>query len=412
MVVDRKTATFVVAILAFAVLYTSFIDNNGMTTGKTFKTVSGPGSLSFSRTNMTVGLTNVTYKTKCTDSDGGVAYYDYGVVKQWGPSGGTWYDKCISSNKLEENYCTIQNKRNYVHFDCPIGYSCSNGECIVNESSNETMPDIWVNNFSAIPDDLALGSETHLSSEIFVYTNYSVTFDIRYKDLTTGQTISQKTITMNSGNYPYTFTADYTTILPYGQHRLSVEADVYNVINESMESNNNRTTEIIVAYPNPEKFLIFVSDFEGAGKISLDDPITSVDRNCNYEADDKGYNGTYIGWLSLRNSTDTINAGDRLGNYFDGYGNIFGQTVADNKTDLLDGSLDNSIMQGAPYSRYVWTGTSANGTATGYDCNGWTSGSSPDRGTSGNVFANDSSWTDIYRQYCSSEKPFYCFQVY
>ena len=66
-----------------------------------------------------------------------------------------------------------------------------------------------------------------------------------------------------------------------------------------------------------------------------------------------------------------------------------GAIVANDRDDLLDGSIDTSIHveeSGAfAADSTVWTGTNADGTASPAHCEGWTSSDSADGATFGNA---------------------------
>ena len=74
--------------------------------------------------------------------------------------------------------------------------------------------------------------------------------------------------------------------------------------------------------------------------------------------------GIYIAWLSDA-ATD---AGDRLPENLDGYYLLDGTNVANDKDDLLDGTLNHAIDldEYATFvdSRFVWTGTHPDGTVS------------------------------------------------
>ena len=78
-----------------------------------------------------------TINQTCTDSDGGLNYYNYGEVKGCvynGLSGGCGItsDKCIGKNLIQEAYCNNENKSSHINYSC--SYGCSDGACISNSS--------------------------------------------------------------------------------------------------------------------------------------------------------------------------------------------------------------------------------------------------------------------------------------
>lgn len=74
----------------------------------------------------------------CTDSDGGVDYYEKGYVSD-PEHGGNYTDSCIgSTSEIREYYCGTNNYQ-YWDYDCPNG--CSHGACIKDsETTNQTTP--------------------------------------------------------------------------------------------------------------------------------------------------------------------------------------------------------------------------------------------------------------------------------
>jgi hypothetical protein len=58
----------------------------------------------------------------------------------------------------------------------------------------------------------------------------------------------------------------------------------------------------------------------------------------------------------------------------------------------------------------TWTGTESNGGISGYNCNGWTDGTSSGFGNMGNAQANDVSWTSFTYGPCTQRLRLYCFE--
>lgn len=95
------------------------------------------------------------------------------------------------------------------------------------------------------------------------------------------------------------------------------------------------------------------------------------DAFCASRATAAGLSGTYKAWLS----TTTTSASSRLTHYTGPYKLVTGTTIANNWTDLTDGSLAAPIDRdefGAIKVSYTWTGTDESGNSLGYDCSGWT----------------------------------------
>ncbi len=124
--------------------------------------------------------------------------------------------------------------------------------------------------------------------------------------------------------------------------------------------------------------------------------------------------GIYIAWLS-DSATD---AGDRLPENLDGYFLTNGTKVADNRDDLLDGTLDHAIDldEYAMFldQRFVWTGTFSDGTAsaTTNRCFDWESKdtNSANNGDYGRTDYDDDFWSRVHARGCENQLSLYCFQ--
>jgi hypothetical protein len=148
--------------------------------------------------------------------------------------------------------------------------------------------------------------------------------------------------------------------------------------------------------------------------------IADVDALCNDEAAAAGLPGSYKAWLS----DSTSDARDRLTHHSGPYVRVDGVIVADNWTDLTDGSLQSPIDvtadgQGGPSTAPVWTGTDTSGVKIGSDpgdfCGDWTGLPFGVTGTEGGMWAQDSEWTDFFRLSLCDPWPttgygYYCFE--
>lgn len=121
--------------------------------------------------------------------------------------------------------------------------------------------------------------------------------------------------------------------------------------------------------------------------------------------------GSFVAWLSS-SSTD---ARDRL-TTAGPWKRLDAYTVANNLADLTDGSLDTTIhmnelgqyVNGTPD---IATGTLGDGTASGLDCLGWTSGDGSEDETVGRPnFAGVPTWTEFQlNSSCNNTRRLYCF---
>lgn len=126
--------------------------------------------------------------------------------------------------------------------------------------------------------------------------------------------------------------------------------------------------------------------------------------------------GTFVAWLS----NSTIGAKDRIptGSYYlTNPLNLqtVGTKIADNKADLLDGTLDTKINRDQSGSsigghQNVWTGTNSNGTLNANNCNNWQSSSSSVNGLGGDTDVTSSTWTAKQNNACNQNLKLYCFR--
>ena len=149
---------------------------------------------------------------------------------------------------------------------------------------------------------------------------------------------------------------------------------------------------------------VFVTSQEYTGNLG---GIAGADAKCQDRARSKGFAGTWLAWIS----TPGNNAGDRIPNW--PFTDFRGQTIASNKTDLLDGTLSSPIQydeSGNFRDTFVWTSTLADGTAVPFlFCLGWTNGSSGEAGLAGASTKTTSQWTDGGNTACHNESALYCF---
>ena len=133
-----------------------------------------------------------------------------------------------------------------------------------------------------------------------------------------------------------------------------------------------------------------------------------ADEECAELAADADLPGGWAAWLS-NETTDAeesiVDAKYVLRN---------GTVIADDMDDLLDGNLDNPIQvdedgNTATGDIEVWTGTNANGTNSGVNCDNWNSNSDQDTGQSGLANAKDATWTDNKAENCDVSNRLYCF---
>ncbi|MFN7938787.1 MAG: DNRLRE domain-containing protein [Bryobacteraceae bacterium] len=140
--------------------------------------------------------------------------------------------------------------------------------------------------------------------------------------------------------------------------------------------------------------------------------LAGADAACQLEGEAAGLSGRFKAWLSTSQSS----AAQRLVHWPGPYRLPNGTLVANNWADLTDGVLAFPIQMaaggfGAGTPQLAWTGTEANGSATGFDCGGWSDGTAAANGTVGlYVFYNRPGWTNQATQFCSTFQRLYCVQ--
>ncbi|HMR76474.1 MAG TPA: DUF1554 domain-containing protein [Polyangiaceae bacterium] len=138
---------------------------------------------------------------------------------------------------------------------------------------------------------------------------------------------------------------------------------------------------------------------------------TGADGVCNEAAQSAKVPGTFSAWISSKASSAAVrltsNGPWRLRD---------GRVVADSKSELVSGTLQNAINtheDGALLSgtTQVWTGTRVDGQPAAASCSDWTSASDLDKGLAGEAKSKDPPWTESGSILpCSGERRLYCFQ--
>lgn len=169
---------------------------------------------------------------------------------------------------------------------------------------------------------------------------------------------------------------------------------------------------------------VFVTSSSGTGDLStwpgagVNRGVAAGDAICQSLAVEAGLSNAsnFKAWLSsYTSSSDYVHAKDRLTS--DGpWVRPDGVLVANNKADLIDGSLFTAISQtetGDYLSTTTWTGTYSNGTleSTISNCEGWTT-AAPLRGEGslGESSLSDGNWTKTGYNPCSTLRHLYCFE--
>ena len=141
--------------------------------------------------------------------------------------------------------------------------------------------------------------------------------------------------------------------------------------------------------------------------------LAGADAECQADADAQGFGGTFYAWLST-DSTDDPES--RFTRATVPYVEVNGGTVANNWTDLTDGSIGHAITNEAngssSFSCGVWTNTNTDGTARNNtdNCNGWTSNGSSLSARHGAYNSTGSAWTASNNNTCDNAYCLLCFE--
>ena len=201
------------------------------------------------------------------------------------------------------------------------------------------------------------------------------------------------------------------------------------IFQEPAEENINRTNTITVApisikrikiyyeapTPTPTRtptpvlpiYKVFNSSVKYNGNLG---GLTGADTKCQSRAGAAGLTGTFKAWLS----TSTVDAKDRIPDA--GYVLVNGTLVANNKADLIDGSIQNAIrineFGNTVTNSYTWTGTLQNGTKHTSNCTNWTTSNSSYSGDRGHKDRVNTTWTNYGVASCNwYDISLYCFQT-
>ena len=134
---------------------------------------------------------------------------------------------------------------------------------------------------------------------------------------------------------------------------------------------------------------------------------------CQTAATNAGLPGTYKAWISESSTLSPVNQFTQSSL---AYRLVDGTKVADNWSDLTDGTLDagiNKTETGASAGAGgAWTNTNTSGTvfSTTNHCSNWTVGTCSDSVRAGTTGATNSTWTNNFSTTCCQLYNLYCFQ--
>lgn len=135
----------------------------------------------------------------------------------------------------------------------------------------------------------------------------------------------------------------------------------------------------------------------------------AADGLCQSEASAAALGGTFKAWVS----DGMTNPATRFTQATVPYKRIDGVTVADDWTDLIDGTLDAPIDRdslGTPTAAGVWTGTATTGATGAFHCSSWTTAMPLPLGTAGTTSSMGAQWTQQTFASCAELRRLYCFE--
>lgn len=141
--------------------------------------------------------------------------------------------------------------------------------------------------------------------------------------------------------------------------------------------------------------------------------LSGGDSICQSNADDAGLPGTYKAWLGVPGEAPSTRFENV--NTSDPFYRIDGVKVADNWSDLTDGTIDNANRKqpnGSNWGAYVWTSVNSDGTPRGSaHCDYWDT--SNYSGSVGYASSQTATWTQTNTTTdCANDpRPLYCFQT-
>jgi hypothetical protein len=119
--------------------------------------------------------------------------------------------------------------------------------------------------------------------------------------------------------------------------------------------------------------------------------------------------GTFKAWVSVSGDGPST----RFTQSLQVYGLLDGTPIANNWSDLVDGTLAHAIdldENGAHAGGSVWTSTDASGTPTTDNCNNFSTTSAGFSGVCGDTAQTAAGWTDSSTPGCALKLRLYCFE--
>lgn len=162
--------------------------------------------------------------------------------------------------------------------------------------------------------------------------------------------------------------------------------------------------------PTPSQKTVFVTSTTYTGNLG---GASGADAKCQVQAQAAGLGGTYKAWLSSQSES----AASRLTHATLPYKLLNGTLIANNWTDLANGTIANTITVtelGTTVSGRSWTNTTGTGaiygTTVNAHCNNWTDGTSARKGRAGSSSYINSRWTSDTNINCNVSSRLYCVE--
>ncbi|HYD47231.1 MAG TPA: hypothetical protein VEB21_02725, partial [Terriglobales bacterium] len=210
-------------------------------------------------------------------------------------------------------------------------------------------------------------------------------------------------------------TVDLPILAPNSAMLIGADASVANLwSNKKVSLLGAIVSDALVCdVPEEPAKVVFVTSDEYDGEMV--GGLAGADALCQELAGDALLSGTFKAWLS----DSTGNTASRISKAIVPYTLVDGTVVANNWTDLTDGTLAHAIDQDESGfdldplfdNLQVWSATSPSGQLTGDgDCDNWTTADDFEDGAIGDASASDSEWTDSDFTSCDDSARLYCIQ--
>lgn len=179
----------------------------------------------------------------------------------------------------------------------------------------------------------------------------------------------------------------------------------------SSSSSHASSTPTVTATESPTPVLssahkrVFLTSTSLSGAVG---GLDAADMYCRSAATNAGLTGTYRAWLS----TASTNASDRIADVGPWYSTL-DKVVFSSKAALGEAPAAQIVDErgAASSTPDPWTGTDAQGAASGQDCEAWTNATGDAKATTGTGFASDPEWGGgATTLHCDAQAPLICFQ--